>query len=261
MWQWLTMTIICLTRVTAHLLMYNCQHRRSKAHNLAAILSTESNLISFNENSDNAAVINTGGTVTFSFDVDVSEEAVIGENVQFTMTVTADNDYTMNGNFTMPIGLILENFENGDFSQMAWEFSGNQLGLFPLMLMKVSMPLNQVLFLTVKHQRYLLKWILLQMRSLVFGKKYLQKAVMTFLKFYINDQEMGSWSGDDDWSIESYEVSSGATTFSWTYSKDGSVSSGDDAAWIDNIIFNGTPPQPAQLSYSPGEFNCRIEYE
>ncbi len=58
--------------------------------------------------------------------MDVSEEAVIGENVQFTMTVTADNDYTMNGNFTMPIGLILENFENGDFSQMAWEFSGNQ---------------------------------------------------------------------------------------------------------------------------------------
>ncbi len=91
-----------------------------------------------------------------------------------------------------------------------------------------------------------------------FWKKVSSESSYDFLKFYINDQEMGSWSGDDDWSIESYEVSSGATTFSWTYSKDGSVSSGDDAAWIDNIIFNGTPPQPAQLSYSPGEFNVEL---
>lgn len=59
-----------------------------------------------------------------------------------------------------------------------------------------------------------------------------------FLKFYINGVQYGqSWSGNVGW--QSYSVNysgSGAVTLEWYYSKDDVVSSGQDAAWIDNVI-------------------------
>ncbi|MDD2331543.1 MAG: T9SS type A sorting domain-containing protein, partial [Candidatus Cloacimonetes bacterium] len=57
----------------------------------------------------------------------------------------------------------------------------------------------------------------------------------------------GSWSGDVDWSQESYPVNPGVTTFKWDYVKDSAYTSGSDCAWIDEIIFpalggtNGAP--------------------
>ena len=64
-----------------------------------------------------------------------------------------------------------------------------------------------------------------------------------FLRFYIDDQLIGSWSGEIDWTQTSFPVSAGIHTFTWTYSKDGSVSTGSDTAWVDAIEFPGTLPQ------------------
>jgi hypothetical protein len=46
-----------------------------------------------------------------------------------------------------------------------------------------------------------------------------------------------SWSGEVSWSEEKYVLSEGLHTLVWEYSKDGVVSSGQDAAWVDYIIF------------------------
>ena len=40
-----------------------------------------------------------------------------------------------------------------------------------------------------------------------------------------------------DWTEVSFDVTAGTRTFTWTYSKDSSVSRGDDTAWIDDIEF------------------------
>jgi len=58
-----------------------------------------------------------------------------------------------------------------------------------------------------------------------------------FLRFYIDDSPVGAWSGNVSWSQVSFPVSAGLRTFKWSYIKDYSVSSGSDAAWIDNIAF------------------------
>jgi hypothetical protein len=46
---------------------------------------------------------------------------------------------------------------------------------------------------------------------------------------------MGSWSGEVPWTVASFPVGSGSHTFKWEYSKDGSVNSGSDKVWIDDI--------------------------
>jgi len=58
-----------------------------------------------------------------------------------------------------------------------------------------------------------------------------------YLKFYIDGVEKGRWSGEEDWAEVSFSVTAGKRTFKWTYSKDSSVSEGDDTAWIDDIVF------------------------
>jgi hypothetical protein len=59
-----------------------------------------------------------------------------------------------------------------------------------------------------------------------------------YLRFYIDSSQQGSWSGSYSWSQVTYSISAGAHTLRWTYSKDGSVSSGSDAAWIDMVEIN-----------------------
>ncbi len=57
-----------------------------------------------------------------------------------------------------------------------------------------------------------------------------------FLKFYIDDQLTGSWSGNIDWTYFQYQVSSGIHSLKWIYSKDQAVSNGDDCGYIDLVL-------------------------
>nr|HPM03986.1 FlgD immunoglobulin-like domain containing protein [Candidatus Cloacimonadota bacterium] len=57
------------------------------------------------------------------------------------------------------------------------------------------------------------------------------------LKFYIDGVEKNAWSGDVPWTEAEYNVTAGVHTYKWEYSKDISVNSGSDCAWIDKIIF------------------------
>ena len=57
------------------------------------------------------------------------------------------------------------------------------------------------------------------------------------LHFYMDGQEKQVWSGTIAWTEYSQPVTTGTHTFKWEYTKDGSVSSGDDCAWVDDVKF------------------------
>lgn len=61
-----------------------------------------------------------------------------------------------------------------------------------------------------------------------------------FLKFEIDGVEQDRWDGEVGWSQETYSISAGSHTFVWTYEKDGSVSNGEDCAWVDYIELPST---------------------
>lgn len=73
--------------------------------------------------------------------------------------------------------------------------------------------------------------------TISFARKVSSESGYDFLKFYIDDVEKGSWSGNEDWAEVSYAVSTGSRTFKWVYSKDGSAVGGSDCAWVDNVVF------------------------
>jgi hypothetical protein len=70
-----------------------------------------------------------------------------------------------------------------------------------------------------------------------FYKKVSSEATYDFLDFYIDNDKLGSWSGEVEWSEASYTITSGTHILKWVYTKDYYVSSGQDRAWVDYIIF------------------------
>ena len=60
------------------------------------------------------------------------------------------------------------------------------------------------------------------------------------LTFYMDGQQKGQWAGTIGWTEFTQAVTVGQHTFKWEYTKDVSVSSGEDCAWVDNIVFPPT---------------------
>lgn len=68
-----------------------------------------------------------------------------------------------------------------------------------------------------------------------FYKKISTEESWDYFRFYINGIQQNEWSGEVDWNNETYPIIAGTYTLKWEYSKDGSVSNGNDCVWIDNI--------------------------
>jgi agmatine/peptidylarginine deiminase len=81
-----------------------------------------------------------------------------------------------------------------------------------------------------------------------FWYKVSSESSYDFLKFYVDGVQQGSWSGEIAWTQATYALAAGTRTLAWTYSKDGSVDTGSDCAWVDNIIF---PASTAPSVYNP----------
>jgi alpha-tubulin suppressor-like RCC1 family protein len=67
-----------------------------------------------------------------------------------------------------------------------------------------------------------------------------------FLKFSADNALRAAISGETDWQPLSFAIPAGTHTLKWSYVKDVSVSSGQDAGWLDEVHFSVHVPQ--QLS-------------
>ncbi len=57
------------------------------------------------------------------------------------------------------------------------------------------------------------------------------------LTFSIDSNVLLTASGDSGWQFFEAPLTTGAHTLEWRYTKDGSITEGEDAAWIDDLQF------------------------
>lgn len=178
------------------------------------------------------------------FTVEIDEETPVGTTIEFTGAAT-DGTYSTQATWVANVGLIIEDFESGSFNSFFWEFPGNADWVID----------NTTAFQgtysarsgAIAHNEESGMSISLEVASpgeIYFAVKISSEVNYDFLHFYIDGIETDSWSGTSDWTEVSYPVSSGTHTFSWSYEKDGSVSSGTDCAWIDQVIFPPLNSEP-----------------
>ncbi len=71
--------------------------------------------------------------------------------------------------------------------------------------------------------------------AISFFTKISTEASYDFLKFYIDNQEQKSWSGEASWEENVFQVTEGDHDYKWTYAKDGNTIGGSDKVWVDYI--------------------------
>nr|NQU89992.1 T9SS type A sorting domain-containing protein [Bacteroidota bacterium] len=137
---------------------------------------------------------------------------------------------------TINIGLLTEDFETGDFSQFDWQFGG-----------QVDWAISNS---NAYEGQYCAKsgavadWytsaliIVMQVAtndSISFYRKVSSEENHDYLEFFINSNLIESWSGELDWERVSFPLTEGYYLFKWIFKKNGTITVGDDCAWVDNI--------------------------
>jgi hypothetical protein len=160
----------------------------------------------------------------------------------------------------------MEDFETGDFSKFDWQFSNNEAwtmetenpyaGIF-----SAKTPLTQDKDTT----QLIISLIVPQAGEISFYKRVSSEYNWDYFRFFIDDELMGQWSGEVEWSFESFEVESGFHTFKWSYEKDWFAISGEDCAYLDNIILPGAVGQsflpPENLFSEVNETTVTLEWD
>ena len=74
--------------------------------------------------------------------------------------------------------------------------------------------------------------------TLTYWWKVSSESGYDYLEFYLDGVlQSGRISGTVDWTLKTYSITAGTHTSKWRYMKDGSVNSGSDAAWVDQVGF------------------------
>lgn len=160
-----------------------------------------------------------------------------------------DNDGVLDTNDPYPLDMVStaasDNFESGDLTALNWVTSGDaNWSVTGTKVQEGSFAIEVPEVLTDSQSASIEVNLDVSDGDINFWYSVSSEGGYDYLRFYIDDvlQTGASWSGTIDWTQVSFPVTSGNHTFRWTYSKDGSVSSGSDTAWVDAVVFPGSNP-------------------
>jgi len=194
----------------------------------------------------NLGAIATAQTLPSAFGIQVDPSTPIGTYVTFVFNVDASG-YTASKTISLPVGLNVEDWETNTFTSFPWSPAG--YGTTPWIIIN-SGNIYEGNYTArsgiITHSQTSIMNIsvtVLTADSLSFYKKVSCEAPYSgtyywdYLEFLIDGVSKAKWAGEVDWSREAYFLSTGAHTLTWKYLKDNSVSEGDDASWVDFIVF------------------------
>jgi hypothetical protein len=239
---------------TVNIIIPNLNAGGSNALNTLATAIAAGSLLTLNNTTYNLGTIASGETKNAIFNATVSPTAQTGDVVNVNYNVTS-GVYTANSMLSMNIGIMIEDFESGDFTSYGWEFGGN-----------ANWVINQqnpyqggysAKSGTITHNQTSALHITADVTAadvISFYYKVSSETNYDYLRFFIDNQMKNEWSGEIGWTQATYPVTAGTHTFKWEYSKDVSVNSGSDAGWVDYIVFPpfaGASPLGVFISATP----------
>ncbi|MDP2400775.1 MAG: Gingipain R, partial [Actinomycetota bacterium] len=160
----------------------------------------------------------------------------------------------INHSIMLPIGLIGEGFESNSFTSFPWVNASPIPWVIDGNAANANSGNYSAKSGTISHNGTTELSLSLNVGSagnISFWRKVSSESGYDFLRFFIDGVEQGSWSGTQAWAQMSYPVQPGTRIFKWSYTKDGSVSSGSDCGWIDDIVFPMSGSGSSAMLYSP----------
>jgi hypothetical protein len=227
----------------------------STAVDVVSALQTTSSYVSIMVDEDTFDGVNAEQVETATFIVEIDEATPNGTGVMLTNNVEA-GVYSDSKEFTTKVGLIFEDWETGDLTNFPWQNnSESPWVMVEDVVYEGEYALKSGVIDHSESSVLELDYSSMGNDSISFFKKLSSEASFDFLKFYIDGEVAGQWSGNVDWSREVFFVPEGDHTFKWEYVKDNMVSSGDDCAWVDFIVF---PPMLSTTAFAGADIQSCV---
>ena len=207
------------------------------ANNVVATLTTlAQQYITIDHPTITTATAGVGETIDVSYTVNVSADMPKGDAAVFTLTV-ASGAYSNASNFSQRVGLEIANFENG-LSDFEWENDPDH----PWTIVNTDPHSGSYCLQsgTIGHNATTTLTLHFNVENPMDEIRFYRRTDCDnrdYLKFYIDGVEIQQWSGNLSWREMVFPVTQGEHTFTWTYEKDGSGTSGADHVWLDDILF------------------------
>ncbi len=178
-----------------------------------------------------------GETVTREFQLGAVADKAYHDVYTVVCKMNADGRI-QDAKFTSYVEPVVETFETGDFSFVAWDAASDWVisdsaahgGRYCAASARINDRDTSRLRITVN--------VLLD-DSVGFyyrtSTEGMTASVGDFLLFLIDGRIMGRWNRENPWTYVSYPVSAGAHTLEWLYVKDASEAGGADRVWIDDV--------------------------
>ena len=195
------------------------------------------NELTFQNDSIHFPEIGVNGSVTVSLQVTVGN--IIQEpTISYIKSGLWVNYYYASANFPIKVGAAIEDWETGDFLNMAWQNTSSTPwtittttpyeGTYCSRSGAIDNNSNTMLKITDTAT---------VADTISFYYKVSSEQDYDKLTFKIDGQTKGEWSGEIGWTRAAYPVSAGPHTYTWTYTKDQYATNGRDCAYIDAISF------------------------
>ena len=216
--------------------VYNDGH--ADHNQLIANLTSNSDLVEISPNIVNIGDLQADDQSEILFDISVDSSLIPGNKVTFNLFLI-DGGFQYNYEFEIIVGLVIESFSYGEISTAGWINNS----FFPWVTDSINYYSENYSFMSSNSeaddtQSVLELNLLVELPSdLSFMKKVSSEENYDKLRFFIDNVEHDSWSGEHGWSYHEYQIDTGYHNFKWIYEKDFSVLGGLDAAWIDDIVF------------------------
>ena len=206
----------------------------SSAFNAEASLTLLSPYINLERSLVEIDTINASEITTATYTISIDESTPTGYICPMILNVTS-GQYGATKDYAAKVGLILEDFETGAFTG-GWASTGGNPWRFDTQnpyegnycVRSGNIGNNSSTTMTLTHEAG-------TNDTISFYYAVSSESGWDKLHFSIDDTELSNWSGNISWTQASYPVSAGQHTYTWTYTKDQSVSSGQDCAWIDYV--------------------------
>jgi len=198
-----------------------------------ATLSCSENLITIQNAIISLGQLEAGGSVNAIFTVTASSQLFEGTPISFNYSVDA-GVYDLDEEISMTVGLIIEDFESGNFNMLDWYFSGDadwsitESDVYEGNYCAKSGDISNNSITSI-----MIDVILSREGDICFWKKVSTEVNYDYLRFFIDGIMQDEWSGEIGWSEEIFSIPTGNHTLKWVYEKDYLIANGQDCVWID----------------------------
>lgn len=228
------------------------------ANNLSAMFTTTDSNLTFNSASGFIPTLTPNGSANILFNLTVNTNAPLNYLAEVHLQIDGNNQVSLSSYFYLMIGFSGETFESGGFSLLDWHMSGTAPWFICDSLPYQGQYCAQSGDINDNQESIIFVQLTIQTPGNVgFYRRVSCEADANnhnydYLAYYVDGVEKARWDGEQNWAYVAYNVGTGFHTFKWNYHKDYSVSTGKDAAWVDQITF---PPFGDIVIYTPQDIN------